>query len=32
MIVQGELEQGELERCYLKLGSKLVPLYVDDGV
>jgi hypothetical protein len=32
MIVQGQLEAGALERCYLKLGAELVPLYLDDGV
>jgi len=31
MIVQGRLEAGELERAYLKLGTELVPLYVEDG-
>lgn len=31
MIVQGELEEGQLERSYLKLGAVLVPLYVEDG-
>lgn len=32
MVVQGELEEGELERSYLALGAVLVPLYVEDGV
>jgi hypothetical protein len=32
LIVGGDLREGELERCYLKLGSELVPLYLDDGV
>jgi hypothetical protein len=31
MIVQGQLAAGELERCYFKLGSELVPLYIEDG-
>lgn len=29
LIVQGDLREGELERCYLKLGLELVPLYLD---
>lgn len=29
LIVQGDLREGELERCYLKLGMELVPLYLD---
>lgn len=32
MIVRGGLQGGRLERAYLKLGSELVPLYLDDGV
>lgn len=31
MVVQGQLKEGALERCYLALGTKLVPLYVEDG-
>lgn len=29
LIVRGDLEAGRLERAYLKLGTELVPLYVD---
>ncbi len=32
LIVQGDFREGELERCYLKLGSALVPLFLDDGM
>lgn len=32
LVVQGELEEGGLERSYLKIGAVLVPLYVEDGV
>lgn len=32
LIVQGRLAKGGLERAYLKLGTELVPLYVDDGL
>ncbi|MCX4240487.1 hypothetical protein [Paraliomyxa miuraensis] len=31
LIVQGSLLPGELERCYLVVGSVLVPLYLEDG-
>jgi putative hemolysin len=31
LVVQGELTEGALERCYLVLGRELVPLYLDDG-
>lgn len=30
LIVRGRFEEGQLERSYLKLGSVLVPLYLDD--
>lgn len=29
LIVRGSFEEGELERSYLKLGSELVPLYLE---
>lgn len=32
LVVQGELQAGAIERCYLLLGRELVPLYLDDGV
>lgn len=32
LIVQGRLAKGGLERGYLKVGTELVPLYVEDGV
>lgn len=31
LVVQGELQAGALERCYLVLGRALVPLYLDDA-
>jgi hypothetical protein len=31
LIVQGDFREGELERCYLKLGMELVPLYLELG-
>lgn len=30
LIVRGRFREGQLERSYLKLGSELVPLYLDD--
>lgn len=30
LIVRGDLEKGELERGYLKLGAELVPMYLAD--
>jgi hypothetical protein len=32
LIVQGRLQQGGLERVYLKLDEQLVPLFGEDGV